>query len=163
MGRAEALATQLSQAADRLIAVVERIDERSWRQHSDPAVWSISKDAEHVADATVYHQWIVRMTIGEKVSSRRPAIERKRMTSDYSPPELAALIRERTDEGRRLIRGLSEEQLAMPTKPPRARDQRLAETIELVLIGHYDGHRAEIEAKPISNARSLRGPIDEPP
>ena len=147
MGRPEALATQLSQAADRLVTVVERIDDGSWRHHADQTVWSISKDAEHVADATVFHQWIVRLTIGEKVSSRRPAIERKRMTSDHSPTELVALIRERTDEGLRLIRGLTEEQLDLPTKPPRAGDQRLAETIERVLIGHYDGHRAQIEAK----------------
>ena len=34
-----------------------------------------------------------------------------------------------------------------PTRPPRARSQVLAETIELVLIGHYDAHRDDIEAK----------------
>jgi hypothetical protein len=89
----------------------------------------------------------VRLTIDEKVSSRRPPIERTRMTSDRSPAEVIALIRERTDDGERLIRSLSDEQLGLPTKPPRARDQRLAETIELVLIGHHDVHRLEIESK----------------
>jgi hypothetical protein len=46
-----------------------------------------------------------------------------------------------------LVIGLTDEQLNLPTRPPRVRDQRLAETIELVLIGHYDTHRLSIEAK----------------
>ncbi len=146
-GRAEALVAELQRAAGDLIAVVERIGDRDWRHQTDPAVWSISKDAEHVADATAYHQWIVRVTIGEKVSSRRPSIERKRMTSDLSPAQMVALIRERTDDGLRLLRSLTDEQLDLPTRPPRARNQGLAETIEQVLIGHYDGHRQEIESK----------------
>jgi uncharacterized damage-inducible protein DinB len=145
--RAADLAARLQHAADDLIAVVERIDDRRWRHVANPGVWSIGKDAEHVAEATVFHQWIVRLTIGEKVSSRRPAIERKQMTSDHSPSEMVALISQRTEEGVRLLRGLTEEQLDRETRPPRARGQRLAETIALVLIGHYHGHRAEIEAK----------------
>ena len=145
--RGEDLAARLQRAADDLVAVVERIDDRRWRHLSPPAVWSVSKDAEHVADAAAYHQWIVRLTIGEKVSSQRPAIERKQMTTERSPAEVVALIRERTDAGARLLLALTDEQLDLPTRPPRARNQRLAETIELVLIDHYDGHRQEIEAK----------------
>jgi hypothetical protein len=52
-----------------------------------------------------------------------------------------------TDEGARLIRSLADDQLDWPTRPPRARNGRLAETIALVLIGHDHGHRREIEAK----------------
>ena len=48
---------------------------------------------------------------------------------------------------RSLIRALSDEQLDLPTRPPRPRDARLAATIEGMLIGHYRGHGAEIEAK----------------
>ncbi len=146
-GRAAALAARLEGAASSLIAVIEPITDGRWRFVRTPEVWSISKDAEHVAEASAYHQWIVRLTIGEKVSSRRPHIERKQMISDRSPAEIVALIRERTDAGVRLLLSLSDEQLDLPTRPPRARDQRLAEMIELVLIDHYDGHRADIEAK----------------
>ena len=53
----------------------------------------------------------------------------------------------RTDEGEALILGLTDEQLDLPTRPPRAREQRLAETIEGVLIDHVYNHRAEIEAR----------------
>ena len=147
MGRARALATQLQQSADELITVIERVDDVTWRQASDPAVWSISKDAEHVAEASAYHQWIVRLTIGENVPRRKPVLERKRMTSALSQAEAVALVRERTDAGIALLRGLTDEQLDLVTQPPRARNQRLEETIEQVLIGHYDGHRADIESK----------------
>ena len=145
--RAEAIASRLERAAADLIGVIKGIDEADWRRTPDLGVWSVSKDAEHVAEATVFHQWIVRLTIGEKVSSRRPKIERSLMTSDLSPNEMVALIGERTDDGVRLIRSLTDEQLDLVTRPPRARNQRLAETIEAVLIDHYDGHRRDIEAK----------------
>jgi hypothetical protein len=110
-------------------------------------VWSISKDAEHVADAAVLHQWSVRLTIGERVRSRKPTIERTVMVSPHSRPEALALIRGRTTDGLRLIRGLTEAQLDLPTRPRRASDERLATTIQRVLIGHYDTHRRDIEAK----------------
>ena len=146
-GRAEALASRLERAATDLVAVLTTVDDGVWRVTSAADVWSISKDAEHVAEAAGYHQWIVRRTIGDRVPARKPTLERMRMTSEHSPMEMVALIRERTDEGLSLIRGLTDDQLDLPTNPPRARGQRLAETIELVLIGHYDGHRHEIEAK----------------
>ena len=34
-----------------------------------------------------------------------------------------------------------------PTRPPRAKGQRLGETIERVLIGHYDMHLLDIERR----------------
>jgi hypothetical protein len=47
----------------------------------------------------------------------------------------------------RLIAGLSDEQLQLPVRPPRARLRTLAQMIEDVLIGHYHAHRIAIEAK----------------
>ena len=145
--RAAALASRLNEAASRLIELVESVDAESWGRVPEPGVWSIGKEVEHVAEASGYHQWIVRLTIGEKVSSRRPVLERRELTSRHSPTEMIAMIRERTDEGARLIQSLSDEQLDLPTRPPRARGQRLAETIEQVLIAHHDGHRGDIERK----------------
>ena len=141
------MAARLREAAERLIAVIAPIDDDHWRLVPEPGVWSIGKDSEHVAEASVYHQWIVRLTIGQKVSSRRPALERRHMTSDLSPAEAAELIRLRAEDGARLVLDLTDEQLDLPTRPPRANAQRLAETIERVLIGHYDAHRDDIEAK----------------
>ena len=145
--RAATLAARLDEAAAALIAVIADIEPDRWRHVPAPGVWAIGKDAEHVIEAAGYHQWIVRLTIGQKVSSRRPVLERKQLTTDLSPQEAVVLLRRRTDEGAELILGLTDEQLNLPTKPPRARRQTLAETIELVLIGHHDGHRGDIEAK----------------
>jgi hypothetical protein len=145
--RAAVLAHRLRETAADLVALVEPIDDRHWRHVENPGVWSIGKDAEHVAEAAVYHQWIVRLTIGQKLSSHRPTIERNEMTSRLAPRGAVELILQRTDDGVRLLADLTDEQLSLPTRPPRARAESLAGTIERVLIGHYDAHRAVIEAK----------------
>jgi hypothetical protein len=145
--RADRLVEDLRAAEASLIAVLETIPAERWNVQPDPLTWSAGKDAEHVADATVYHQWIVRLTIGANVSSKRPAIERTVLTTPLTREEMIALIRKRTDEGALLIGGLSDAQLALTTKPGRARDQRLGGTIALVLIAHYGTHQADIERK----------------
>ncbi len=53
----------------------------------------------------------------------------------------------RTLEGAGLIASLTDDQLTLPTRPPRAQGEALAGTIERVLIRHYDAHRREIERK----------------
>ena len=145
--RAAALAERVLEAAAGLAAVIEAIDDEDWRRVPEPGVWSIGKEAEHVAEAAVSHQWIVRLTIGQKVSSRRPALERLHMTTDLSPDQAAELICRRAEDGARLLLDLTDEQLDVPTRPPRANAQPLAETIGRVLIGHYEAHRVDIEAK----------------
>lgn len=145
--RADALAARLHDASRELISVVEGVDDRAWRHVPTPSVWSIGKEADHVAEASLYHQWIVRLTIGERVTSARPRIERQRMTTELEPVEVVACVRERTDTGARRILGLTDAQLNLVTRPARARNERLAQTIERLLIGHYVGHRLGIERK----------------
>ena len=145
--RGATLAARLDEAAAALISVIAHIEPDRWRHIPAPGVWSIGKDAEHVIEAAGYHQWIVRLTIGQKVPSRRPVLERTQLTTDLSPQQAVALLRRRTEEGIELLLGLTDDQLNLPTRPPRARSQVLATTIELVLIGHYDAHRGDIEAK----------------
>ena len=144
---ARALASRLRTAAAAAVAVIEPINDDDWNRVPDSGTWSIGKEAEHLADAILYHLWIVRLTIGQKVSSRRPVLEREQMTSAMSPREAAELIRQRVGDGVRLLLDLTDEQLELPTRPPRANAQILADTIDRVLIGHLDTHRAEIEAK----------------
>ena len=145
--RAAALALRLEGAAAALIAVIADIEPGRWQHVPAPGVWAIGKDAEHVIEAAGYHQWIVRLTIGQKVPSRKPVLERKQLTTDLSPADAGELLRQRTEEGIELILGLTDEQMDLPTRPTRARGQVLADTIELVLIDHHDGHRGDIEAK----------------
>ena len=141
------LALRLDEAAAALIAVIDHTEPERWRHVPAPGVWAIGKDAEHVVEAAGYHQWIVRLTIGHKVPSRRPVLERKQLTTELSSVDAVELLRRRTESGIELILGLTDEQLNLQTRPPRARAQVLADTIDSVLIGHHDGHRADIEAK----------------
>lgn len=145
--RAEALAERLRRATDALVAVIQLIDADRWAALPGPGAWTIGKDVEHVAEAAVMHQWIVRRTIGDRVSSRRPPIEREVPTTALSPVGAVALLHRRADEGCELLLRLTDAQLDLATRPPRADGQRLGETIERVLIGHIDAHRAQIEAK----------------
>ena len=129
------------------MALLEDVPPDRWMRIPSPGVWSVGKDVEHLAEAAVYHQWIIRMTIGQEVSSRRPRLERDHLTTDLTPLDAVDLLRQRTEEGVSLIRSLTDAQLELPTRPPRARDQNLAETVERVLIGHYRVHHRDIESK----------------
>jgi uncharacterized damage-inducible protein DinB len=144
---APALAALLQESAARMILAIQPLHDERWYAVPLPGVWSIGREAEHVAEAGAYHQWIVRLTIGEKVSSRRPVLERRQLTTDRSPADVAELIQRQTDTSARLILTLSDEHLQLPTRPARSHAESLAATIERVLIGHYDVHRAEIETK----------------
>lgn len=130
-----------------MIAVIAQTDLDRWGRIPAPGVWAIGKDAEHVIQATAYHEWILRLTIGETVSSRRPILARSRLTTDLSPEQAVELLRRRGQDLANLVRGLDDEQLQLPTRPPRARSQALSVTIERVLIGHIGVHRGQIEAK----------------
>jgi hypothetical protein len=145
--QASALAGRLTDRGVALTSLLERIDIRDWLGIPAAGVWSPSKDAEHVADANAYHQWIVRLTLGETSLARRPRIERKQLTSSRSAAETIEVIQRTLDEAATLLRRLTDRQLQLPTKPPRAGGQTLGQTIERVMIGHVDLHRAEIESK----------------
>lgn len=141
-----ALAERLEEAAEELIAVVQHIDLESWARIPGAGVWSPGKDAEHVADATVYHQWIVRLTIRHRVPAR-PVLERKVLTAERSQEAVVDLLRSRTADNASLLRALTDEQLELPPRPSRARMRTLAEAIEGVMIGHYGAHRDAIQRK----------------
>jgi hypothetical protein len=141
------LAAQLRAASDALVRLIEEIDESTWSRVPLPGVWSPSKDAEHAADATLYHQWMVRMSLGERVGSRRPQLERAQLEGRWSRAETVDAIRSRADEIATFIASLSEAQLELPPRPQRARLRTVAELIEAVMIEHVDSHRQEIETK----------------
>ena len=144
--RAEALVAQLQHASAALIAIVEQIDPERWLHVPKPGVWSPGKDGEHVAEGAAYHQWIVRLSLGQPVPAR-PGIERKLVTARLSHREVVDLLRRRAEDSENLVRGLSEAQLNLPARPPRARPRTLAQMIEDQLIGHYETHREDIDSK----------------
>ena len=141
------LAAELRAACEALVGCLEAIDPARWSLISDASTWSIGKDAEHVAEAAGYHLWIVRRTIGQRVASQRPRLERSHLTTPLTIPEAVGRLRARTEEGRALIEALGPAELSLPTRPARAGDETLGVTIERVLIGHYGTHQRDIERK----------------
>jgi uncharacterized damage-inducible protein DinB len=141
------LATSLEEAVGEFVALIEPITAPRWNRVPAPGVWSVGKESAHVVEGMIYHRWIVRLTIGEKVSSRRPAIERDEMTTTSSPREMVALLQECTAETAALVTDLTDRQLDLATRPSRANGATLAETIERVMIGHVRVHTEEIKAK----------------
>jgi hypothetical protein len=144
---AASLVVRLHRASEALTALVEGIDAVTWVHVATPGEWSVSKDAEHVGDGAVYHRWIVRRGIGEKVTARRPSIERDRLTAQSSQAEVVAQLRQQTEESAALVGGLSHAQLGLSLRPPRAGLRTLADLIEAVMIGHYRVHQRAIAAK----------------
>jgi hypothetical protein len=70
--RATALANQLREAGAALIGTVRQVDDTAWARVAEDGVWSPGKDAEHVTQGAVYHQWLVRTSaLGD--TSARPA------------------------------------------------------------------------------------------
>jgi len=100
-----------------------------------------------VADGNVLHQWVVRLTIGQAKASARPRIEREQLTSVRSPAEVIELVRATLLEAATLIGGLTDGQLDLATRPPKAGSPTLAKTIKGLMIDHVEHHRREIEAK----------------
>jgi len=137
----------LGDMASAVIAELTTVDAATWNHVPAADVWSIGKDAEHVIEAGDYHLWIVRRTIGTTTASGRPTIERARLTSELSRKEATGVLGQRADASAALIRGLSDAHLDLPTRPPRAGEPTLEQTIERVLIAHYEVHRLQIACK----------------
>jgi hypothetical protein len=154
--RAANLADRLEAASLALATLFERIDSDAWLAVPAPGVWSPGKDAEHVADGNVLHQWVVRLTIGQAKVSARPRIEREQLTSTRSPAEVIAFVRNTLGEAATLVRGLSDAELDLTTKPPKAGAPSLERTVQGLMIDHIDHHRREIEAKLAATGRPDR-------
>ena len=145
--RAMTLAARLTDARDSLTSLQERVDGQDWLRIPGPDVWSPSKDAEHVADGNVLHQWVVRLTIGQAKASGRPSIERKQLTSRRSQADVVEHVRATLDEAATLVRGLTDAQLDLTTKPPKAGAPSLAWTVQGLMVDHINHHRREIDTK----------------
>jgi hypothetical protein len=55
--RATKLANQLRDAGAAPIRTVSQIDDMHWSHVPEDGVWSAGKDAEHVSQGAIYHQW----------------------------------------------------------------------------------------------------------
>jgi kynurenine formamidase len=146
--RATDLANQLREAGEALGRTVSLVDEGHWGWVPEDGVWSAGKDAEHVSEGSLYHQWLIRTALGEPLE-RGAGTQRDVMTARLSQAEVLALLRERTEQSAELVASLSDAQL-VSAAPPRPADG-LPRTVEQMIVGqiisHYQEHQLNIETK----------------
>ena len=140
----EELVDRLTRVSDAMIELVASADAEAWNRSPAPGAWSPGKEADHVADALPLHLWFVRKSLGERAGSR-PAIERATLTTDRSPAEVAERIRRERDTAVALVSQLTNEQLELPSNPPRGRHDRVAELLQSLVIGHLETHRRSLD------------------
>ena len=135
---------RLTRVSDAMIELVASADAEAWNHSPARGAWSPGKEADHVADALPLHLWFVRKSLGERAGSR-PAIERATLTTDRSPAEVADRIRRERDTAVALVGQLTNEQLELPSNPPRGRHDRVAELLQSLVIGHLETHRRALD------------------
>jgi hypothetical protein len=147
--RATALANRVREACAALISTVRQVDDAHWERVAEAGEWSPSKDAEHVTQGAVYHQWLVRTSALGDTSERPTGTQRDIMVAVLSKSEILDLLEQRADQSAVLVASLSDDQLALPAPrfgpdgPPRTVEQM----IEGQMIRHYHEHRENIAAK----------------
>src|SRR5215207_3630603 len=109
--RARLLADELRAAGAELVQAVERIEPEHWELVPDSGVWSAGKDAEHVTQGAVYHQWLVRTAALGQTLERGAGTRRDVMTAELARAEVLALLQQRTEESAQLVESLSDSQL----------------------------------------------------
>src|SRR5215210_4391356 len=108
--RATVLANQLRQTVEAVIETVAQLDETNWSRLPGNDVWSAGKDAEHLSQGAVYHQWLVRTALGETLE-RGPGTQRDVMLAQLPRAEVLAALHKHGEESARLVESLSDAQL----------------------------------------------------
>src|SRR5579859_1608770 len=100
--RARSLANQLRDAAAALSRTIGQIDDAHWARVPEAGVWSAGKDAEHVSQGALYHQWLVRTAALGETLERGPGTQRDVMTSLLARADVLSLLHQRSEEIARL-------------------------------------------------------------
>jgi hypothetical protein len=146
--RAAALAGQVRAACAALIEAVGRVDDAHWARVVEEGVWSPGKDAEHVTQGAVYHQWIVRRAALGDTSDRPVGTARDILVAVLTKGEVLDALQQRADQSARLVESLSDAQLELAAPPMGDGPPRtVQQMIEGQMIRHYHEHRENIEAK----------------
>jgi hypothetical protein len=147
--RARALADAMREAGAALSDTVAAVDDSHWELVPGEGVWSAGKDAEHVSQGALYHQWLVRTAALGENSERRGATQRDVMTSQLTRSDVLAELQQCTQQCAHLVESLSDAQLDLPA-PPLASDglpRTVADMIDGQMIRHFREHQWNIHTK----------------
>src|SRR5258708_14144331 len=107
--RAANLANQLRDAGAALIRTVGQIDVEHWSRVPEDGVWSAGKDAEHISQGAIYHQWLVRTAGLGGTLERGAGTPRDVMTARFSKDHVLAVLHQRPGENAPLGERLSDD------------------------------------------------------
>jgi uncharacterized damage-inducible protein DinB len=153
--RAEALAAQLEQANNDLIALVEGLSDQQMQATCPDEGWSVGTAAHHVA---VSHEGLMRF-VGMLASGQAaPPVtmdminaQNAQHAQEYatvSKADAVALLRDNGAKAVAMLRSLSDAQLDASQPLPFFGGQptSTAQVIEMIMIGHPRQHTASIRA-----------------
>ncbi|HLZ72704.1 MAG TPA: DinB family protein [Dehalococcoidia bacterium] len=150
--QAEKLAGQFEQANNALIAAIEGIPDAKWQALTKEEGWTVAATAHHIAGG---HQAIANLVQahaggqGQTVSFAALNAGNAQHAKEFagaSKAEVLELLRSGAASAAGIVRGLSDEQLARTGQfadalPP----MPVQNMIEMILIGHVQGHGASIQ------------------
>lgn len=153
MTRAEALAEQFEAVNTELVAVVEACAEDAWRRPCEGEGRTVGVTAHHVA---VGHAGFAGMVGAVARGQAVPTISLEalhemnarhaREHAAAGKPETLDALRRHGDGLARVVRGLSDEQLARTTAAFGGREMSVGQIVEHIIIGHPRQHLASIRA-----------------
>lgn len=150
--QAEALAARFEQENNALIAAIEGLSNAQWQALTKAEGWTVAATAHHVAGG---HQAIAGLVQAHANGQGQPVsfaalnegnAQHAQQFVGADKAEVLQLMRDGGAAAAAIVRGLSDDQLArtgqfadaMPPVPVQA-------MIEMILIGHVQGHGASIK------------------
>lgn len=148
--RTDALAKQLEEANNELIAAIEGCTDEQWQAACADEGWSVGVTAHHVANS---QSGLTRLVKGMASGQPVPPVTQEWLDdrnaqwsqefAGRTPAEAVELLRTSSVEAVNTVRGLSDEQLRS-TATVAGNEMTAEQVIEFILIGHPRSHLASI-------------------
>jgi hypothetical protein len=150
----EQLASQFEAANKQFISTVEAMSDADWKKTCPSEGWPAGVTAHHAAESTAGLAGMVQMLAQQ---GQLPAITQDQLNAgnaehasraaNVGKAETLALARTNGEAAAKVLRSLSDEQLAKTAMLPLMGQEVSAKQLtEMVMIGHLTGHGASITA-----------------
>ncbi len=151
--KAEALAARFEAASKELASKIEGISDADWHGTTPQEGWTAAACAHHAAGSSGP---ISMMAQAAAKGTEMPPITPdglNQMNADHakefanvSKADTLALLRETTPPAAAVVRGISDDELLKKAMLPLGMELSAEQIIEMVLIGHLQGHGASMAA-----------------
>ena len=151
--KAEELAAQFEQASKDFEAAIKALSDEQWRAKTPEEGWTVAATAHHAAGGAGPISMMVAAAAG---LGDMPAITPDMLNemnaahakdfANVSKDDTLQVLRSTTTPAADIVRGLTDEQLARRATLPLGMELSAQEIVQMVLIGHLQGHGASMAA-----------------